>query len=231
MDFFTACLITVCVGGSFSAAVWRWPQLMKSRLFRALGFALIPAGWCLMASGSLGSSVSPDPQSLALALLLGGVCSLSWIVFILHAMRHGVGRAAAWAMSDDRLVLRPAYSKAEAAETRREFADAEAAYRELILEHPADPEPRRRLAELSVKQGNVDVAVEAMTAAVALTRDVGDKFLLAIRLSELQADLAHDPGGAIATLEILVKANPVHRAAEFARKRIALLRSRGARST
>lgn len=226
-----ACAVTACVGGAFSAAVSQWPWLIDIGLFRYTGFFLIPFCWLYTSSAAMGiaGGFGGGPAAavaIGVALAVGGAASTTWIVFIMHAMRRGVDRSAAWAMSDHKLVVRPTYSKAEAAEAQKEFAVAEAAYRRLILEHPADPEPRRRLAELAAKQGKADLAVEAMTEAVALTRDIGEKFQLAIRLSELQAELARNPRAAVTTLEILVKANPDHPGAEFARQRLALLRQK-----
>ena len=226
MGFFEACAITLCLGACFSIAVWRSPGLMGLPLFRATGYFLFVTGWGIATSGALHSSASMDFAGVIVALMIGGGCSLTWVVFMLHALRRGVGNAAAWAMSDDNLAPMPAYSMAEAAETRREFAAAEAAYRELAVEHPADPEPRRRLAEVAAKQENATLAVESMADALALARSVEDKCLLALRLSELQADMAHDPEAAVATLECVIKAHPTHRASEFARQRLDLLRQR-----
>ena len=235
-DTIMAMGIVIAVSCLWSGLTCWNPALVKNDFFRYAGMLGILAGWIMLGSAAAGRIFGSSPggslgaigSSLGLAVmfLIVGLCSLPWLPFILRVIEFYVERGAVVAMSDHRLRIRPTYSKAEAAEAQKNFEGAAVAYREIIAEHPKDPEPRRRLAEVAAREGDAETATRAMAEALRLTGDVGEKYMLVIRLAELHADLARDIPAAIRALESVLQAHPKHPSGDFARQRLLLLRRR-----
>ena len=180
--------------------------------------------WLLMARAGGAALTS---EGAAIGVMVGIVVGcLPWAGFVLLALGTNLNFLVSWAMSDSSLVVRPTYSAAEAAEARGEHGAAAAAYAKLADEHPADPEPRRRMAEALLNAGQPRAAVEALRQAMRIEDKPGEQFLIALRLSEVLADDCRAPREAVALLEGHLARHPDAHGASFARERVARLKAR-----
>lgn len=179
-----------------------------------------PAVWGLAAGGFGGMF------GMVAVLLTMGFSSLAWIGFALRALAANVDFLSTWAMSDKKLAIRPAYSRAEAAEAQGEFEAALDEYRKLAKEHAADPEPHRRLAECLLAAHRPREAAQAMGEALRRQADPGEKLLLGLRLAEILAGDLRNHAAATALLEDLLRRFPKARGSAFVEARIRALRSR-----
>lgn len=181
------------------------------------------ASWIFMAQKGGQEIVGPGS---AVSVLLGIVVgAFPWSGFMALALGGNLKFLVSWALSDDQLTVRPAYSIAEAAEARGEYAAAVAAYEKLADANPADPEPRRRMAEALLKAGRPRDAVEVLRQAMRIEDKPGEQFLIALRLSEVLADDCADVREAVTMLEAHLERHPDAHGAAFARQRIARLKA------
>jgi len=228
--FYTTCAVMALVGAGYSAASWINREAVYNPIFRWSGVGGIFLGWALIGSAARGPLAAAGDQGsiggLMLILFVMGFASSPWAIFVIAFLRWAVDRGAVSLMSDNRLKIRPAYDKAEAAEARHDFTSAEALYRDLATQHPDEPEPLRRLAELLVKRGDPRSSVEPMERAIRIEENPNEKFLLSIRLSEILADDAHDAASAAKVLADLIAAFPDNPGVRFAQERLRLLRQR-----
>lgn len=146
-----------------------------------------------------------------------GVCFYTW--FLAHAIGQLVMAGKNEAMGDTGLQVAPTYHQAEAAEKRRDFAEAERLYLLAVAERPADTEAKRRIAELHVLRGDLEAAARAYRALISDTPDPEEASLLVFRLSDLLSGRMGRREEALALLQGFERRHPQSKAAAYARER------------
>lgn len=213
-------------GAAFGLIGWLLPFLLERRLFRWAGYAGLLASWVLMARTAGGEMT--DQLAVFRVMFFIVLGSLPWSGFVVLALGTNLNFLVSWAMSDDRLKVPPSYSMAEAAEARGELPQAIAAYAKIADENPADPEPKRRMAETLLKAGKPREAADTLRQALRIEDKPVEKFLLVLRMSEVLAEDCGDLRAAIGLLEGHLERHPDAHGADFARERIQRLKKRQA---
>lgn len=130
-----------------------------------------------------------------------------------------IERAHAAALGVGNMKVRKTYDKAEKAEREGDLEGALGLYQGEAAQDPSDPEPLRRMAEIRVRQGDLDRAAPLFRAALPLVESPEDRTTLAFRLSDLlvRADRRDE---ARRVLEELAGQVPGTRWAEYAEARL-----------
>jgi len=135
-------------------------------------------------------------------------------------MKVYVYRLHTFFTSDDQLVVRKTYDRAEAAEMRKDYGLAVELYKHEVEIDPADGEAQRRLGEAYAKDGNYGQAASELQKAVELIEDPDKKRSLMLRISNLFADLIGDKKSAVRELQRIIEDYPESKQAGFARIRL-----------
>lgn len=120
----------------------------------------------------------------------------------------------------------PAFSLADAAIARRDYAEAERILRGLVEAHPDEPEPPRRLAELLLRLDRPTDAIPFFREAERRDADPAGKMTARFAVAEILADRLEDPPAAIACLEEFLAEHGEEVRREYVEERLRQLRAR-----
>lgn len=192
MNSWLSLALRVAVALILSAGLWRWGDV---------------------------SNLNQNPFAiLSIVVLIGCV----WFALLgLHTVQRFADRFAQLGLaSDDQLQVRPQYSIAEARVAQGRYAEAIAEYRRVIEQHPSEPYPHIRIAELlHDKLRQPDAAIAELRLALPKT-ETDDAFsLVANRLADWLLEHHHDIPGAEAILREIELRYPESRHARAARER------------
>ena len=122
--------------------------------------------------------------------------------------------------SDDQLVVRKTYNRAEGAESRGDLDGAAALYREEIQADPADREAHRRLAEVLLKAGKMREAADLFRQVLELSKGADERCVAALRVAEVFQDNLGDVAAAVELYEMILAEYPKTKHAAYARARL-----------
>ena len=160
----------------------------------------------------------------ALVLLVVGI--FPSIPFLAHVVRGVLLRAARGMVALDRVEVAPSFSRAELAERRQDFDEAERLYREVARRERRNPRARRRLAQLLAGRGRLDEAIEEYRGVLKLLKAPADMYVVVFEVADILAGGKGDIEGAIAELEAILAEYPKSSSAAYAHERLAGLRAR-----
>ena len=187
--------------------------------YAAMVVGILLLGWATREA--VKEQLLPHPLATCIAVALPtGLC---YGLYIAGLWAFFLGKAGQMVMGDDALRVRPTYDQAEAAEKARDFETAAALYREAIKADDSDPTPRRRLAEILLRQGQAEAAIQALRGAANCCVDVEAKAITIFRLVEVLLSQRKDKAAAIEELRKLASAHPGTPYAENAQSRIEAL--------
>jgi len=148
------------------------------------------------------------------------------IPFLAHAVRGVLLRAARGMVALDRVEVAPSFSRAEVAERRQDFDEAERLYREVARRERRNPRPRQRLAQLLAMRGRFDEAIEEYRGVLKLLKAPADKYVVVFGIADILANEKGDIEGAIAEVEAILAEYPKSSSVAYAHERLAGLRAR-----
>ncbi|MCP3886651.1 MAG: tetratricopeptide repeat protein [Propionibacteriaceae bacterium] len=138
---------------------------------------------------------------------------------ILCLVSSNLTKLARFATSDDNLVVRKQYCQAAGAEARNDLDEAARLYREEIRNDPEDAEVHRHLAEVLLKQGQSDGALDQFHMAIAMFEEKRDRAATMFRLGEVLEDELNKPNAAREVFDKIIRECPGTPFATHARKR------------
>lgn len=194
---------------------------MKRWLSLALRLALVGviSAW-LWHRGDL-SNLNQSPFLLVSWVILIGCV---WFVILgWHTVERFAERFSQLGLPrDDQLQVRPQYSIAEARVAQGRYHEAIAEFRRVIEQHPSEPYPHLRIAELlHDKLNDSDTAITELHIALQKTQTDDAFALLANRLADWLLQHRRDIHGAQAVLQEICTRYPNTRHARAARERLA----------
>ncbi|MDW8343997.1 MAG: tetratricopeptide repeat protein [Verrucomicrobiae bacterium] len=183
----------------------------------ALAFAM---SWWLWRRGDL-SNLHQSPL-----LLVSWVVLIGCVWFVLlgwHTVERFAERFSQLGLpTDDQLEVRPQYSIAEARAAQGRYHDAIAEFRRVIEQHPNEPFPHIRIAELlHDKLQNPDAAIAELQIALQKAQTDDAFAIIANRLADWLLQHRHDIMGAKSVLQAICTRYPSSRHARAARERLA----------
>ena len=157
-----------------------------------------------------------------LFMFLGGfLLSCAWNGLALWCTAvHYLGVIGRAGMSDDQIVVRKTYDRAEGAESRGDYEGAAELYRKETDSDPTDREAHRRLAEVLLKMGSPREAVEELRSVLALSKEEEARCAAAFRLAEVLQDEMGDREAAADLYRMVLQDYPDSKYAGHARSRL-----------
>lgn len=222
MGYYAALGILFVAGIGFSLAAFLAENLRKNRVLHFVGLG---AFVFLVAFASARMTIS-SPMSALFAIPALVVGAAPWSFFFAYWAVEFVVDLARSAVGLKDLRVPPGYSPAEAALARRDFAEAERLYRELVDGFPDEAEPCRRLGEVLLSRGRTEEAIVCFREAEKREPDPGMKIMHRFSVAEILADHLGDAQGAVATLEEFAAAYPAGPAHDCAEERLAMMRGK-----
>lgn len=209
----TLCLYGAIAGGLFAASGTLRTSSMAHYVYVTVLAALII---------SLGVRTPLSGLMSLMVLLAQGVIGIGFNIPALHcSLDHALTAVGRSALSDGDIKVRKTYDKADGAATRGDFALAAALYREEIADDPKDAEARRRLAEVLLRQGEPEQAVEELRKAMALFSEPHEQCTVIFRLAEVLREELKDDEAAAELYRNVLRQCPKGRHADYARERLA----------
>lgn len=190
--------ISCSFGLLLSYLTWRDDPIMERTPWQ-LGTATIGLGLMVC---SLVAALAEDllGNSLATCIAVSLPMGVCYAYYSAGLVGHIVARISASAMSDGQVAVKPTFDRAEAAERTGELETAAELYREAIEADGSDPVPVRRLAEVLLRQEEVDEAMAGLRRAARLCEDVEAKALTVFRIAEVITSAKGDKAAAITEL-------------------------------
>ena len=204
--FGVACSLTTWLHEGLRAAAW------FRRAATAVFIALV---------GLAISCARFETRADAFFIIIGmTVVVFTWAPFFAYCISELVGRLARRAMSLDSMRVPPPLSRAEGAERRQDYEKALRLYRSAAEEHPDEPEPCRRLAELYLKLDRPDAAIESFRDAQDREKAPGVKVMMTFAISEILADVKGDAASARNELQRFLDRHPESESRSYLEERI-----------
>ena len=222
MDFVTSSVLIATAGAVCSYIAWRFEHISRSAWFRWGGLAL----WILLLVLMWSQVRMRSPAEGVFTVVTISVVCMFWCPFMAFFLLNTLVSLVRSALSLDDIRIPPIYSMAEAAVARKELEEALRLYRRTALDHPDDPEPCRRMAEVFLKLERPDDAIRAFREAQEREPESEHKLLLTFAITETLADSKNDPSAATRVLEEFLKRHPDVKGRPYAEERIRALRER-----
>jgi hypothetical protein len=202
------------VGLALALIVWRSEALRGHLLVQIGGVICLVGGFTLMLRLA---SWQGDVTLTVVGFLLAG---LAWLPFVIFLFFFWLGQAwAAVSGPNEPSRLAKTYTAMEKAEAEGNFKRAIMLYRRERERDPQDMEARRRLAEVLLRDNQVEEAVGELRLAATMTKDPDTEVDLIIRVSDILLNKKLDFDTALADLDILRKKHQGTPAGERAQKR------------
>jgi len=202
----------VVIGLTLAIIIWRSEVLRGHLLVHIAGVVALVGGMKLMHM----TAGEEDPRALFSFILAG----LAYVPFIIFLFFFWAGQFfAALSGADEPVVLPKTYTAAEKAEAQGNFKRAAMLYRKEIERDPEDLEARRRLAEVLLRDNQVDEAIGELRLAATLTKDPDQEVDFIFRVCDILLNKKLDFDTALADLDILRKKYKGTPAGERAQKR------------
>jgi len=214
--------ILVTVGALLSLLSWRLEGLRAYRAFRYGGLALF---FILLVPFLAAVSRASGPEMIIIVVACPLV-GLAWAAFFAFLVVETISGLTRSALGLDQIRVPPAFSLADAAIARRDYADAERLLRELVETHPDEPEPPRRLGELLLILNRPTEAMACFREAERRDTDPSGKMTARFAVAEILADRLKDPPAAIRCLEEFLEQHADQAQSEYVEERIRRLRAR-----
>jgi len=218
-------LLLLCVWGLVASVAFRlWVELSDSKLaggvYLLIFFALsylywVRTGGRLMGGGPLGAAFGVF--ILLAGWVLGLVFNAGALYYVAICFLGAIGRTLT---SDDQVVVRKTYDRAEGAESRGDYEEAAALYRKEIGADPDDREAHRRLAELLLKLARKQEAVEELRRVMELSEGEEKLCAAAFRLAEVLGEELGREVEAADLYQMIVRDHPASSYARYARARL-----------
>jgi tetratricopeptide (TPR) repeat protein len=212
--FHLVVIAQVVVGLALALILWRSEVLRGHLLVHVVGVACLVAGFILMAHLARGQG---DVTVTAAEFLLA---ALAWVPFVIFLVFFWVGQVwAAASATNEPSVLPKTYTAMEKAEGEGNFKRAIMLYRRELERDPKDLEARRRLAEVLLRDNQMEDAIGELRLAATVTQDPDAEVDLIIRVSDILLNKKLDFDTALADLDFLRKKHQGTPAGERAQKR------------
>jgi len=153
-------------------------------------------------------------------LLVGVVTGLTHPFFLAKFFSNLIAGTVGGMSSDRNLKVRPTYDRAEAAAKTGDLELAVELYAEGAQQHPQDPTPHLRLADIAIQHNQWQSAADHLEHAAGIAKDLGEKRAAIFRLADLLSTKVNRPEAARQTLQQFIDKHPDSKEAEFARQRL-----------
>lgn len=162
-------------------------------------------------------TLEEDMPTVLLKVTLLATCNMYVFVSFAHFI---VGRTADALMSDSNVARGKTYDRADAAERQMDWQSAAALYQEALAADPKDGEAMWRLAEVYLKMGNFQAAINYFMNMLALPQDADKACAIRMRLADLYENNLRNRRAAAEQLRAIVRDHPQSKYARFARERL-----------
>lgn len=204
----------VVIGLTLALVLWRSEVLRGHLLVHLGGVICLVGGFAWMAHLVSGQG---DTGRVTAEFLLAG---LAWVPFVIFLLSFWAGHAwASLSAANEPSLLPKTYTAMEKAEAEGNFKRAIMLYRRELDRDAKDLEARRRLAEVLLRDNQVEEAVGELRLAATMTQDPDTEVDLIIRVSDVLLNKKLDFDTALADLDFLRKKHQGTPAGERAQKR------------
>lgn len=202
----------VVIGITLAIVVWRSEVLRGHLLVHVGGVALLAGGMKLM-----GMTVGEEDPWVMFAFIVAGLAYTPFVIFLFFFWMGQLLTALSGA--DEPVLLPKTYTAAEKAEAQGNFKRTAMLYRREIERDPRDLEARRRLAEVLLRDNQVDEAIGELRLAATVAQEPDQEVDLILRVSDILLNKKLDFDTALADLDILRKKYKGAPAGDRAQKR------------
>jgi len=205
-------LANVLIGIALALIVWRSEVLRGHLLVHIAGVVCLVGGFKLM------HMTLADEGLRAMGFfLLAGLAYLPFVIFLFFFWAGQI--LVALSGADEPVVFPKTYTAAEKAEAQGNFKRTIMLYRKELARDPKDLEARRRLAQVLMRDNQVEEAIGELRLAVIVSEDPDEEVELIMRVSDILLNTKLDFDTALADLDIVRKKYKGTPAGDRAQKR------------